>query len=237
LKLGKRLKKLDSMIPDGSLAKYDHIWDCCCDHGLLGMNLLKRNAAPNIHFVDIVPELIEIVEDRLTQKFPIQTEQHWRAYCLNVTDIPLDQHSGKQLIIIAGVGGDECIKLVDSLYRKHPSIELDFLLCPVYHQYAVRQHLIGLSFSLIDEAIVKERKQFYEIIHISSDKSKKQILSLFGSRIWQAENEEEYVIATEYRNKILSHYRKTELSLGNAAKERVQGYENITITRTGFTDK
>ena len=36
------------MIPDG----YDHIWDCCCGHGLLGMTLLARHAAEHIHFVE-----------------------------------------------------------------------------------------------------------------------------------------------------------------------------------------
>ncbi|HSC68256.1 MAG TPA: SAM-dependent methyltransferase, partial [Cellvibrio sp.] len=54
LKLGKRLQQIELMVT----ANYDHIWDCCCDHGLLGAALLARKAAPHIHFVDIVPELM-----------------------------------------------------------------------------------------------------------------------------------------------------------------------------------
>lgn len=48
-------------------SEYSHVWDCCCDHGFLGINLLARKAAPYIHFVDIVPELINPLTDQLNQ--------------------------------------------------------------------------------------------------------------------------------------------------------------------------
>lgn len=57
MKLSKRLQQIDHMVKHG----YDHIWDCCCDHGFLGASLLEREAAAHIHFVDIVPELINNV--------------------------------------------------------------------------------------------------------------------------------------------------------------------------------
>jgi hypothetical protein len=54
LKLGKRLKQIESMVT----SDYTHICDCCCDNGLLGAALVSRHAAPHIHFVDVVPELM-----------------------------------------------------------------------------------------------------------------------------------------------------------------------------------
>ena len=46
---------------------YYHIWDCCCDHGFLGASLLSNQKAKNIHFVDIVPELMSDIENKLQQ--------------------------------------------------------------------------------------------------------------------------------------------------------------------------
>ena len=63
LKLSKRLTHIDHMVT----SDYTHIWDCCCDHGFLGASLLSRQAAPNIHFVDIVPELMTKIESKLQQ--------------------------------------------------------------------------------------------------------------------------------------------------------------------------
>jgi len=43
---------------------YQHIWDTCCDHGMLGEALLveqianKVNTRLIVHFVDIVPSII-----------------------------------------------------------------------------------------------------------------------------------------------------------------------------------
>ena len=43
LKLGNRLRQLERMIDQ----RYSQIWDCCCDHGLLGMSLLQRHIDKN----------------------------------------------------------------------------------------------------------------------------------------------------------------------------------------------
>jgi len=54
-------------------SQYDH---CCCDHGLLGAALLAQQAAPHIHFVDVVPELMQQLENKLTRFFPKSGEPH-----------------------------------------------------------------------------------------------------------------------------------------------------------------
>ncbi|QSA20815.1 SAM-dependent methyltransferase, partial [Vibrio furnissii] len=38
MKLSKRLQTIEKLVTQ----HYDHIWDCCCDHGFLGMTLLQR---------------------------------------------------------------------------------------------------------------------------------------------------------------------------------------------------
>jgi len=86
LRLGKRLKNIESMV----IENYDHIWDCCCDHGLLGAALLARQAAPHIHFVDIVAELMNELEKKLNRFFPVDSgsASQWQAHCMDVSALP-----------------------------------------------------------------------------------------------------------------------------------------------------
>ena len=223
MKLGKRLKKLNEMC----LNNYEHIWDCCCDHGLLGINLLDRQAAPTIHFVDIVPELIEALNLKLVELFPAtpNNQTSWKTYCSDASQLPLDKHQGKHLVIIAGVGGDETINLISQLHQKFQNLDIDYLLCPVYHQYALRQHLIKLDFSLLDEQLVKERKQFYEILHVSSCSGLKKEISPAGRKIWQGETEVQAEIAHEYLARVLSHYKKSRINHGDKVDEVIRAYE------------
>ncbi len=146
---------------------YDHIWDCCCDHGLLGATLLSRQAAPHIHFVDIVPELMRELENKLQHFYPENSEPEsntqWQVHCMDVTALPLQKFNGKHLVIIAGVGGDLMAELVKAIFQKNPTLDIDFLLCPVHHQFTLRQQLIQLDFNLKTEAgafCVFESEQF-----------------------------------------------------------------------------
>jgi tRNA (adenine22-N1)-methyltransferase len=160
---------------------YNHIWDCCCDHGLLGLALLPVAACeepnyadkPVIHFVDIVPELMNVVEEKLRSisaddNQALTDDAFWQCHCMDVAKLPLTAYPGRHLVIIAGVGGDLMIKFIEAIHQRHKDLPIDFILCPIYHQHALRAKLISLNFSLIDEVLVEENKQFYEILAVSS---------------------------------------------------------------------
>ncbi|MEJ6520440.1 tRNA (adenine(22)-N(1))-methyltransferase TrmK [Shewanella bicestrii] len=132
MKISQRLQQINQMVGPG----YDHIWDCCCDHGLLGMLLLQRNAAPKVHFVDCVAPLMQQLSLELARFFPQQpisnvqnaieqtateqtanTQSEWQVHCLDVAALPLAQYGkqAKHLVIIAGVGGELLVELVRSI--------------------------------------------------------------------------------------------------------------------------
>ncbi|ABI38951.1 conserved hypothetical protein [Shewanella sp. MR-4] len=138
MKISQRLQQINQMVGPG----YDHIWDCCCDHGLLGMLLLQRNAAPKVHFVDCVAPLMQQLSLELARFFPplpisnvqnateqTTTEQtthaqsEWQVHCLDVAALPLAQYGkqAKHLVIIAGVGGELLVKLVRSIVANQQS--------------------------------------------------------------------------------------------------------------------
>lgn len=189
--------------------EYDHIWDCCCDHGFLGAALLSRQAANNIHFVDIVPELMKALESKL-YRFYATSASKWHTHCLNVAELPLALYQGKHLIIIAGVGGDLMIQFIEAIRQTYPALDIDFLLCPVHHQFSLRQKLIEFDFSLKHEVLVEDNHRFYEVILVSSRSEDKRQISLVGNHIWQAESETQAKVAKKYLKKTLEHYQRIQ---------------------------
>ncbi|MGF1734132.1 tRNA (adenine(22)-N(1))-methyltransferase [Photobacterium satsumensis] len=224
LKLSTRLKQIEQMVPSG----YDHIWDCCCDHGYLGAALLSRQPATNVHFVDIVPDLMATVEKNLQRFYP---DAKWKVYCQDVAKLPLNQYDGKHLVIIAGVGGDLMSELVEAIHQCHRDDNVDFLLCPVNNQYTLRQKLIEHNFGLMHEVLIEDNRRFYEIMLVSSTLGENDSVNAVGSKIWQPDSAKQAEIATKYKNKTLNHYLR--IQQGNAANTNIQaiidGYGAVAV--------
>lgn len=216
---------------------YDHIWDCCCDHGLLGAELLTRSAASNIHFNDIVPELMETVERKL-KRFHGNSNSTWVTHCLDVAKLPLAQYQGKHLVIISGVGGDLMTQFIDDLAQsmrtentltnRLQTESVDFLLCPVHHQFTLRQKLIELNFSLKAEVLLEENRRFYEILLVSSKANSNALISPVGKDIWQVDSDAEYSTSKRYLQKTLDHYGRIQKSGCTEAKKIISAYQSIT---------
>jgi tRNA (adenine22-N1)-methyltransferase len=227
LKLGKRLKQIESMVT----ADYTHIWDCCCDHGLLGSALLSRLAAPYLHFVDIVPELMAELENKL-QRLHQHSPSNWLTHCIDVATLPIEQYEGKNLVIVAGVGGDLITQCVTAIHQNHSATNIDFLLCPVYHQFTLRQQLIGLDFRLIDEVLIEENKRFYEILLVSSQANtddKQSKINPVGDLIWQAKTAEQAKITVNYLNKTLNHFQRKKWGNKTDVQNIIDAYHSVTL--------
>lgn len=208
---------------------YDHIWDCCCDHGLLGDALLAKCTAPHIHFVDIVPELMGELKKKLRRFFPADSGSisQWQVHCMDVAALPLQEHSGKHLVIIAGVGGDLTAEFVREIHLRCPNVEIDFLLCPVHHQFTLRQQLIHCDFHLIDETLMLENQRFYEILLVSNKKLSASSINPVGSLIWKANSPEQSRIAAGYLSKTLAHYKRMQLKAGSAVQHIIDAYSAV----------
>ncbi|PST91264.1 SAM-dependent methyltransferase [Photobacterium jeanii] len=228
LKLSKRLKQIEQLVT----SEYKHIWDCCCDHGFLGAALLNRQAADHIHFVDIVPELMSALENKLVRYFP--DSKAWHTHCMNVAELPLSQFSkdDKHLIIIAGVGGDLMIEFIDAIEQANPDLDIDFLLCPVHHQYVLRQKLIELNYRLKQEVLVEDNQRFYEIILVSSHSRLSQEdtpVSPVGDMIWQATTENQKQVAQQYLTKTLSHYQRIQQGNATDVSHIINAYRTVSF--------
>ncbi|MGR5528912.1 tRNA (adenine(22)-N(1))-methyltransferase [Vibrio alfacsensis] len=224
MKLSKRLNQIVQLVEPN----YTHIWDCCCDHGLLGTALLNSDIAPNIHFVDIVEPLVSAVESKL-QRFYSDTSAAWHVHCLDVATLPLHQYPGKHLVIIAGVGGDLIAEFVEAIHQQYPTLDIDFILCPVHHQFKLRHVLNQRNFGLKDEVLVKENHRFYEIIYVSSQQSSQAKVSLVGDKIWLAANEEQTRLSREYLDKTLNHYNRILQGNKKDVAQIVESYQSVML--------
>ena len=205
---------------------YEHIWDCCCDHGLLGAALLTRSAAPNIHFNDIVPELMDTVENKL-HRFHGKSDSTWTTHCLDVAKLPLSQYQGRHLVIISGVGGDLITQFITGLAQDMQTDNVDFMLCPVHHQFTLRQKLIELGFSLKAEVLLEENRRFYEILLVSSTTNDGIEISPVGRDIWQTGIDGEHSIPKRYLQKTLEHYRRMQNGNSTEAKKIIAAYQSV----------
>ncbi|MGL6123860.1 MAG: tRNA (adenine(22)-N(1))-methyltransferase [Shewanella sp.] len=241
MKISQRLQQIDSMIT----AHYDHIWDCCCDHGLLGMLLLERKAARQVHFVDCVPSLMQALEQRLQRFFPagmsglkpylnpdidpdLSCQTQWQVHCLDVATLPLAQtsNSDKQLIIIAGVGGELLVKLVRAILVQHPLRHLEFILCPVHHHYHVRQSLATLGLGLKSECLMEDNQRFYDILHICTTlDSNVQPITATGSLMWQSLDQNSLSLAQRYLAQVINHYQR--MPADKQTSEFIHAYQQL----------
>ncbi|MFT6987298.1 MAG: tRNA (adenine22-N1)-methyltransferase [Psychromonas sp.] len=202
MKTGLRLQKIEQIIT----RRYDHIWDCCCDHGLLGFNLLKAQAAQTVHFIDIVPALLTQIENTLQNHWQ-GDRQAWQVHCIDAGVLPITACSTQpetdtHLIIIAGIGGELLIELMQSLLLLSENHPIEFILCPVHHNYKVRQFLINNKLGLLNEALVFENGRGYEIVHVSCNSG--QPLSAVGSIMWDFSDP----LHRNYLHKTIGHYQR-----------------------------
>lgn len=222
MKLSKRLNKIEEMIT----TEYSHIWDCCCDHGFLGSSLLSKKIAQHIHFVDIVPELINKLNAKLHNFY---SNEQWTTHCLDVAKLPLEKYSGKHLVILAGIGGDLMIKLINIIINRHPTLNIDYLLCPVHHQYNLRKQLISNNLKLKNEALIKENKRFYEVIYVSFDTKNTDKIGPVGTKIWHSKCVKQSKVLKEYLSKTLKHYQKIQNGNTIDVQGIINEYKSITL--------
>lgn len=213
-KLSKRLTAVHAMITQ----QYDHIWDCCCDHGDLGSALLQSQPHSMIHFVDVVDPIIQTLNDKLSAQYP--DSSRWQTHCSDLNHLKLDNQSAKHLIIIAGVGGDLTAELVRSLLKQNAGVYIEFILCPIRHHFRLRQELRAQSLRLIDEMLIKERNFYYEIMHIGSDGEEIQSC---GSKMWDLQQQDHL----NYLAQKLQHYGQALRSDPAANTEAFKAYQQI----------
>tara|TARA_R110002167_G_scaffold44413_14_gene133646 strand:- start:2350 stop:3036 length:687 start_codon:yes stop_codon:yes gene_type:complete len=191
IRLGKRLGEIAKLITQHH--PYDHIWDCCCDHGYLGTYLLSHYSKQTKHkvqinFVDQVTHITGQLRDKLKQS----AYSHYEVHTVDAGQLELDKHK-RHCIIIAGVTTTGTLKILQTLLSQHPKQKLDFILCPTRGQYDLRQYLRKQNAHLYEEQHILENGRHYELVYVCFDENQvqedhKQVSNI--GQFWQQDNKE-----------------------------------------------
>lgn len=203
--LGPRLRALFELIEQyqTSSEPYHFLWDCCCDHGYLGIKLLHKGLCQHLHFNDQVPHLIEDLKSRLSRYPSVFFKSNVTASIGDAGQLRLDSEH-RHLMILAGVGGEHLVTILKQLVAAHKGQTIDFLFCPSTTQFDLREYLTSQNFSVLTEFLVTERDRDYEVIHVRLNPPEvHQSVSLTG-QFWQEDNE----VHLRYLQRTIDHYRR-----------------------------
>lgn len=109
------------------LLPHQSVWDFCCDHGYVGLKALESENHPHVHFVDPVPHLIK--------KIQIICEKREARGAFFHTSLGEDLNERVDgTVVIAGVGAETIIKILDSLHQKGLLMASRLVLSPHRHE-------------------------------------------------------------------------------------------------------
>lgn len=155
--LSVRLRALHDLAGDGC---YDLAWDLACDHGFLGEALLDSGKAHRVHFVDQVPGIMSRLQARLDSR----ADACFHAVAAESLQ-PVS--AGRQLVVLAGVGGEKTIWILQALCQHPPFRNADWLLAPANDALDVRRWLATSGFRLCDQSLCIERGWCYDLFRVS----------------------------------------------------------------------
>ena len=150
-------------------AVYSDIWDLCCDHGRLGLHLHQQPALAQtqLHLIDCVPSIIE----QLQLVHGARLDARLRFACMDAAQIVLPVQ-GNQALVIAGVGGDTCISILQALLTQIAVMSAsssrqfftDVYLSPNSGCYELRQFLVRHNAQLLSEEFIRAKGFHHEHI-------------------------------------------------------------------------
>lgn len=145
-KLGKRLEVV------ASLVNYNRIADVGCDHGKLAYYLLDNGIADYAVVSDISKPSLDKAIDILSK-----TKYNFDYICCD----GLTGYNGYNIdqCIIAGMGGDEIMKIISNC----PINIKSFILSPQRNNVAVKKFMLNNGYSIDYDIIIKEKNKFYNI--------------------------------------------------------------------------
>lgn len=208
-----RLNVITSMIE----SEYKEIWDTCCDHGKLGISLIKNTNKSLVHFVDCIPSIIDKLKNTLEVKGLLENprvELHTKF----AQDIRLGNN--RSLICICGVGSETAIDIITGLLKNNDLTKHDIILSVQYKTPKLRKYLKECGFKLQKEVLCFEGKWGHEIMRISLNSGDE--INIVGKSMFKNPTKKHNL----YLKKSIIHYKKKSL-INDSYLEILNQYTSI----------
>ncbi len=199
--LGVRLQAIFSLVVEQQKKDpYTTIWDCCCDHGYLGLKFLSENLCEKVIFVDQVPHIIEQLKPRLDG---FNSDQY-ELIAADASELSFSRQK-RHLLIIAGVGGECTVDIISAIEGNNPGVHIDYIFCPSTSQKELRKYLMAKNFGVAFESIVCENKRYYEMLYVKNRAAADELPCVSETCTAWDENDAGH---QQYLSKLALHERK-----------------------------
>ncbi len=191
-KLSTRIRTIVDLVNDDA----ELVWDICCDHGHIGKALLPKYS---VHFVDQIPSIIKKLALNLKQDADIPSDKKYKLFTQDAKKQDY-QSSKRSCFIIAGIGGVLSIEILKQILLHLK--EQDTIILSVHKNILeVRNFLKETPLKLHSEVIIKDNKQFYEIMLLSLRQG--NAISHIGGPMWLKNDE----VCNEYLKEKIKYYQ------------------------------
>jgi tRNA A22 N-methylase len=153
----------------------------------LGLSFIDYPEIKQIHLVDPSGDVINVLKNKIIDSY-ITKQPLISIHKLKGQDVILNTES--KIIFIAGMGGKEIGEIITHLLPQL-SAEDRLVISPHRNILELRKQLHLTDLKLVDEIVLKEEGQFYQIICLSKSSIGPKV-SIYGSKIWDGPSGEEY---------------------------------------------
>ena len=185
----------------------DRVADVGCDHGYLGIYLLKNGIASAVIASDVREMPLQSAV-RNAEKYGV--EEHMSFYLSDgIRDVPREF----DCMVCAGMGADTMMSILDAApWLKSERYRL-ILQCQSKRP-ELRRYLYGQGYAIRQETLAKDGKFIYPVM---------EVVYAPGETL----TEGEYYITPAFRESVLSGLRKTVEGLSGGDKEKYRHYKAI----------
>ena len=202
----------------GYIQKGDRVADIGCDHGYLGIWLLRNCIARSMIEADVAPQPLESAR-RNARKFGVESAM---TFCLSdgARDIPRDF----DVLVCAGMGADTIMSiLAHSPWLRDPRYRL-ILQCQSKRP-ELRQWLYDAGYRIRRETLAKDGKFIYTVMEAVYDPG--QGISPAQTYISPALLEDNHPLLPDYYERVKSGIELTISGLTRSGDERLSIYQTI----------
>ena len=148
IKIGDRLKKIYSILPSCNLFA-----DIACDHGLITKAMLEGNKCKKAIISDISKKCLSKAEALLADYIDSGT-------VLSVVSDGFDNVGNCDLALIAGIGGEEIIKII----KKAKILPYKMVFQPMHNTKELRKFIVTNGYKITLDKVFFAEQKFYDII-------------------------------------------------------------------------
>lgn len=221
LNLSPRLEAVVELCPKAKV-----IADIGCDHGLVTAELVLQDKT---EMVIATEKSAQCLNKAVSLADSINILQ-FVSFREGDGFEPTTKHDKIKFAIIAGMGGDEIIKILEN----RPKKLFDFVLQPMKDTPKLREYLVLHGFKILVDKLVKEENRYYDVIRVTKGKDSLNELEITFGKTNFTDNYEVFYDYLLNRQKQLADFKA---QVGGLATKLQIEYNQIEQALSLFEEK